>query len=500
MDDSDNELIGGTLFARPGGKSMLRKTIIDNYFPKNYEELKYIEPFIGGGSIFFYKQPSIKEVINDLDKEVIEIYRGFKKYDGPTISKDINGIYNKNDFEIIKNSKPKNKYQKFIKELLLYKLSFFGYKKTFGAKNNKIKDRLKNTIILNKDYKDVINKYDSNNTFFYLDPPYEQTNEKFYENILSNIKGLFVLSTNDSKNLRELFKNFNIYDIKTKYSNPIQGGLIKRNELIITNFNNIDGKGKREAVGIGKPRHAPTNIKLYNQIKEQVYKEQPKHSLYRSARIQKEYKDAGGEYEDNNNNNNKMDINKWFGQKWLSVNDWLRGEEIQCGNSDTMKKYNEYAYCKPKAILEKLSNNQIKKLINEKNKLKSKPLITKKVLRTEKFNIKNTLTGAGNNKFYKQLEDLDIDKKLYFKMAKKSAKDAGYNPNLLKFSSNPKKKLNYDGIDFGALNYNDFIIYQLTQPEIANEKRTNYRKRAKKVMEKTNNKLSPASLSFYILW
>ena len=244
----------------------------------------------------------------------------------------------------------------------------------------------------------------------------------------------------------------------------------------------------------------PTNIDLYNKIKERIYKEQPTHSLYRSARIQKEYQEAGGTYE-GVYNNKKMNINKWFEQKWISLNDWLRGKKISCGNSDTMKKYSEYPICRPLAVAKKLNNNQIKKLIIEKNKLKEKPLITEKVLGTKKFNIKNTLTGSSNNnKFNKQLEDLDIDKNKYLSMAKKAATNSGYNPNLLKFSSDPKKKLNYDGVNFGAVGYNDYIIYQLFQPDIAEQKRTNYRKRARKVMEATNNKFSPASLSYNLIW
>ena len=40
----------------------------------------------------------------------------------------------------------------------------------------------------------------------------------------------------------------------------------------------------------------PSNQVLYNQVKERVYAKMPKNSLYRSAQIQKLYKELGGTY------------------------------------------------------------------------------------------------------------------------------------------------------------------------------------------------------------
>jgi DNA adenine methylase len=243
-----------SLIARVGGKSRLKKRLVDYYFPDNYEIMTYVEPFVGGGSIFFYKEPSQKEVINDLDSDVIKIYRGFKKYDGNKIEEDINGAYSKETFNNIKASNPTTEYGKFIRLLKLIKLSFFGFGKTFGntfSINSRYKDdysnRLKNTTILNEDYKKVIKTYDSPNTFFYLDPPYEES-EGLYKNdvlpiqevydIVKNIKGKFLISYNNSKEAKELFKNYKISYIKTKYVDPQEGGSATRTktEMIISNY------------------------------------------------------------------------------------------------------------------------------------------------------------------------------------------------------------------------------------------------------------------------
>lgn len=94
----------------------------------------------------------------------------------------------------------------------------------------------------------------------------------------------------------------------------------------------------------------------------------------------------------------------------------------------------------------------------------------------------------------------------YLKVAKEIAKQKGYNPNKLKLSTDNIHKLEYDNIKFGRKGYNDFIQYlylvhlnKITLDD-ALKHRENYRARAYDVMKETNNKFSPASLSFYILW
>ena len=54
-----------------GGKSRLAKIIID-CFPSH---TCYVEAFAGGAQVFFHKQPSKVEVLNDLDGELVNFYR-----------------------------------------------------------------------------------------------------------------------------------------------------------------------------------------------------------------------------------------------------------------------------------------------------------------------------------------------------------------------------------------------------------------------------------------
>ena len=146
-----------------------------------------------------------------------------------------------------------------------------------------------------------------------------------------------------------------------------------------------------------KGKGKPTNPDLYQSIKEKIYKEQPKHSLFRSARIVKEYKQEKGKFEEDSNKN-KMNIPIWLKQNWISLNDYARGDIVPCGSSNTQDRYNEYPLCRPLAITEQLTKPQIKEMIKQKNILKEKPIKTEKITGNKKLNIGPTKTGLKKTK------------------------------------------------------------------------------------------------------
>ena len=57
--------------------------------------------------------------------------------------------------------------------------------------------------------------------------------------LLQGLKGKFMLSYNDSVNIREIFKEYNIIEIKTNYQSAVinkHSRNMKRIELVITNY------------------------------------------------------------------------------------------------------------------------------------------------------------------------------------------------------------------------------------------------------------------------
>jgi DNA adenine methylase len=244
------ELDGGmnTLFGRMGGKRKLALRLI-SLFPKDYKV--FVEPFVGAGNIFFRikQEEGVKYVINDKDNSVIKIFKGVAKHPQTFV---INSI-SKTEFD---NRRDKNS-RTAEDEFVILKYSFFSTGKSYTQPNTtlskesqlkKLQDAsklLSNATILNEDFEKVIKKYDNPSTFFYLDPPYESETQKDYKdyvtpeqiyNVVSKIKGRFLLSYNSSPKIKQLFKEYNIKEIKTEYNltKTIKNRAIT--ELVIKNY------------------------------------------------------------------------------------------------------------------------------------------------------------------------------------------------------------------------------------------------------------------------
>lgn len=63
----------------PGSKKRIAPWIVSQ-FPDHYKELTYLEPFFGSGSVFFAKEPSVIETINDIDGEVINLFKQIREH------------------------------------------------------------------------------------------------------------------------------------------------------------------------------------------------------------------------------------------------------------------------------------------------------------------------------------------------------------------------------------------------------------------------------------
>ncbi|WP_053985011.1 DNA adenine methylase [Niameybacter massiliensis] len=244
---------------RMGGKSKLRKIILER-IP---EHTCYVEPFFGAGWVYFGKDPSKVEVINDIDKELINMFRMIK-YHAPEIERMLQYEFSGRDmFEEYKHCTLEylTDIQRAVRFLYLISQSFAGKGETYGYGTNKapspqifyqgvlgeIKERLRNTYVENKSFEDIIKRYDRSHSFFFCDPPYFET--AGYENefgeqehlllrdTLSQIKGKFMVTINDHTQVREWYKNFNIEEVKVAYSvSKEQKARKEYGELIITNY------------------------------------------------------------------------------------------------------------------------------------------------------------------------------------------------------------------------------------------------------------------------
>lgn len=244
-----------------GGKRMLRKAIIER-FPSE-KVGRYIEVFGGAGWVLFGKEkyPYQMEVFNDLDSELINLFRCIK-YHREAVQEELKWLLSSRElyFDYMEqiSCRGMTDIQRAARFYCLVKFSFGSDGRTFAtsAKSigyaveylDKVQERLQGVVIEHKDFADLIRVYDRENALFYLDPPYVGT-EKYYKvsfpakdhqrlsNILKGIKGRFILSYNDNAMVRELYKDFNIEGITRRNTLSIhRDNKVPYAELIIRNY------------------------------------------------------------------------------------------------------------------------------------------------------------------------------------------------------------------------------------------------------------------------
>ena len=260
-----------------GGKSRMAKWI-GEYIPKNKT---YVEVF--GGAFWVYVNGEIKSkkiVYNDFNKYMSNLFECFRKPE--TFLTYLNRYKSQNKDLFNKFQKTLNTFDENLFELGCYDIAakyvyvatqvfsgskvmesnFIDLKGKYNSKYdalinklNKIKiiDKLhKITNVENLSYEELIPKYDNENTFFYVDPPYYKT-ENYYSNhdfdiddhkklieILKNTKGKWALSYYYFDLLEELLPKTEYRWVEREFSKAAGAKKGKKQnkgvELLIMNY------------------------------------------------------------------------------------------------------------------------------------------------------------------------------------------------------------------------------------------------------------------------
>ena len=252
-----------------GGKSDEIKTFY-KHIPSSYN--KYIEPFIGGGSLFFYLNPD-NAIITDVHTELIDLYQSIKEGKSEEIYKfmELNqnteeNYYKIRDTMVINNSLDSAKrfyYQRktCFRGMLRYNKNNkfnipFGKYKTINYSdllNKKYEELLSRTEIIKTSFEYAFDNYNDNNNFMFLDPPYDSEFTdygyckfgkdehiklaKYFKE--TKIKCLLIIGK--TKFIEELYKDYIVEEYEKQYKFKLYGGRvgdeINTKHLIIKNYN-----------------------------------------------------------------------------------------------------------------------------------------------------------------------------------------------------------------------------------------------------------------------
>lgn len=241
-----------------GGKRQLLSEIT-GYLPKDFQQRKYYEPFLGGGAVLFHFQPQ-NAVVNDTNEELMNLYKIIRDSPQELIEKLEKFKNTKEDFYEIRGLDRTPDYEKLTSAekaariVYLNRTSFNGlyrvnskgqYNTPYGKYKNpnfiqadrifQIHQYLSTNQIelLNTDFEEALSGIESN-SFVYFDPPYDPISDtasftsyaqkgfdkqeqirlrdlclKLHE---QNVK--FLLSNSDTDFIREIYSDPQIFKLQ----------------------------------------------------------------------------------------------------------------------------------------------------------------------------------------------------------------------------------------------------------------------------------------------
>ncbi len=255
----------------------------------------YVEVFGGGGSVLLNKERSVREVLNDANGNLINLYRVVREHPDELKDRLLYVMHNREDFKIAQRrleeatgrcfpvlpqqdgnssdsqGKLAEKKPEVSSPVLraadfyqVVRQSYAGNGKQFSAVArsmwagfpaiDRVAGRLQGVTLEKEDFGVIFQRYDSPNTHFYIDPPYVYTEDYYPGNIflcsdhqrlaaiLLNVEGLWLLSYNLCPEVLELYQQPGILieqvDRINNMAQRYESGAVFQ-EVLISNYDTI---------------------------------------------------------------------------------------------------------------------------------------------------------------------------------------------------------------------------------------------------------------------
>lgn len=250
----------------------------DKLLPLFPDHTCYVEAFAGAAALYFLKEPAEVEVLNDVNSELINLYRVVKHHLEEFVRQFKWALSSRKIYEWHQVTPPETltDIQRAARFFYLQKLAFggkvdgqvFGTATTSPPRLNLLRleedlsaawIRLAATYIENLDWHKVVEKYDRDHTLHYLDPPYWETEgygvefgfghyERMSE-LAKQCAGSMIVSINDHPEIRRVFDGLHMESVAIKYTVGGGDGADAR-ELIIWNQNCEERRRERGTLSL----------------------------------------------------------------------------------------------------------------------------------------------------------------------------------------------------------------------------------------------------------
>lgn len=227
--------------------------------------MMYVEVFGGGGSVLLNKERSVREVLNDANGNLINLYRVVREHPDELKDRLLYVLHSREDFKITQRRLAQFAYKDDILRAAdfyqVVRQSYAGNGKQFSAVArsmwagfpaiDRVAGRLQGVTLEKEDFGVIFQRYDSPTTVFYIDPPYVFTEDYYPGNIflrkdharlaaiLLGTQGLWLLSYNLCPEVLELYRQPGIFieevDRINNMAQRYEGGAIYK-EVLISNY------------------------------------------------------------------------------------------------------------------------------------------------------------------------------------------------------------------------------------------------------------------------
>lgn len=257
---SEKQKIFRPILRWPGGKRRMLKRILPMIPP----HVCYHEPFFGGGAVLFAKPRSAREVINDINGNLVALYRNLQ-FHLPAVLAELDWMFSsRQNLRDFIQQPGLTELQRATRFLLVNRTSFggnmsdFGVAKTAGGGGNferasvskllqSAHARLDGVVVENLPYERCLKNYDSRDTFHFIDSPYMDAPTKAYPSWgepeirqlrrnVEKLDGQWIVTLNDNAFIRDQFSDCKIEAVEThnRFCNQRTHGKQTFGELIIT--------------------------------------------------------------------------------------------------------------------------------------------------------------------------------------------------------------------------------------------------------------------------